>query len=56
MIKIKNNHLLGRGGKGTYRVSHVTLQLVNSFECLLPYAVYDTQDFLLFILLKTILY
>ena len=38
-----------------YRVSHETWQLVNSFECLLPYAVLDIKIFLQFILLKIFL-
>ena len=32
-----------------YRVSLETLQLVNNFKCLLPYAVLDIKDFLQFI-------
>ena len=38
-----------------YRVSHETWQLVNSFECLLPYTVLDIKDFLQFISLKNLL-
>ena len=33
----------------TYRVSHETWQLVNSFECLLPYIILDIKDFFQFI-------
>ena len=36
----------------TYRVSHETWQLVNSFECLLPYSVLIYKDFLQFISLQ----
>ena len=36
-------------GSVKYRVSHETWQLVNCFECLLPYAVLDINDFLHFI-------
>ena len=35
-----------------HRVSRETLQLVNSFECLLPYILLDNKDFLEFISLK----
>ena len=28
-----------------YRLSHETWQLVNSFECLVPYSVLDIEDF-----------
>ena len=35
-----------------YRVSHETGQLVNSFECLLPYIILDIKDFLQVISLK----
>ena len=35
-----------------YRVSHETWQLVNSFECLLPYTVLDVKDSLQFYSLK----
>ncbi len=35
-----------------YRVSHKIWQLVNSFECLLPYTVLDIKDFLQLISLK----
>ena len=35
-----------------YRVSHETWQLMNSFKCLLPYAVLDIKHFLQFISLK----
>ena len=34
-----------------YRVSHETWQFMNSFKCLLPYAVLDINHFLQFILL-----
>ena len=37
------------GKSESYRVSHETWQLVNSFECLLPYTVLDIKDFLKFI-------
>jgi len=37
---------------GSYRVSHETWQLVNSFECRLPYTVLDIKGCLLFISLK----
>ena len=36
--------------KVIYRVSHETWQFLNSFKCLLPYAVLDIKDFLQFIL------
>ena len=32
-----------------YRVSHETWQLVNGFECLLPYVILDIKDFFQFI-------
>ena len=35
-----------------YRVSHETWQFINSFKCLLPYAVLDIKDFLQFNSLK----
>ena len=38
----------------SYRVSHETGQLVNSFECLLPYTVLDIKDFSQFNSLKKI--
>jgi len=38
-----------------YRVSHETWQLLNSFECLLPYAIQDVKDFLQFTSLKNLL-
>ena len=40
----------------TYRVFHETWQLVNSFECLLPYTLIDIKDFLQFNLLKKMFY
>ena len=45
--------LLGPGDfVSTYRVSHETWYLVNSFECLLPYTVLYINDFFQFISLK----
>ena len=38
-----------------YRVFHETWQLVNSFECLLPYTVLDIKDFSQFNSLKKVL-
>ena len=35
-----------------YRVSHETWQLVNSFECRLPYTVLDSKGFMQFISVK----
>ena len=34
---------------GIYRVSHETWQLVNGFECFLPYIILDIEDFIQFI-------
>ena len=48
--------ILSSFGAFLYRVSHKTWQLVNSFECLLPYTVLIYKDFLQFILLKKIFY
>ena len=39
-----------------YRVSQETWQLVNGFECLLPYTVLDIKDFMQFISLKKTFY
>ena len=46
-IKYERKFSGPRGGELElgYRVSHETRQMLNIFECLLPYAVLDIEDF-----------